>query len=208
MLIAGIDTTSTTIEWAFAKLVKNPKIMKKIQDELDHVVGHDRMVDEDDIPQLKYLQAVVKETFRFHATIPLITRECMTNCKVGGYDILAKTPIIVNLWAIHRHSSTYDDPWDFNLERFVGNGVDVKGVDFELLPFGSGRRACPGMPLGLMQVQYELARLLHSFTWKLPIGENPQNMDMGEVFGVTLPKVVPLELIPIARLPLHMYGPL
>jgi len=208
MLIAGTDTTSTTIEWALAELVKNPNIMKKTQDELDHVVGHDRIVDEDDIPQLKYLQAVVKETFRLHATIPLITRECMTNCKVGGYDILAKTPIIVNIWAIHRHSSAYDDPWDFNPERFVGSGVDVKGVDFELLPFGSGRRGCLGMPLGLMQVQYQLARLLHSFTWKLPIGENPQNMDMGEVFGVTLPKVIPLEVIPIARLPLHMYGPL
>jgi len=84
----------------------------------------------------------------------------------------------------------------------------VKGVDFELLPFGSGRKGCLGMHLGLMQVQYELARLLHSFTWKLPIGENPQNMDMGEVFGVTLPKVIPLQEIITMQLPLHMYAPL
>jgi cytochrome P450 len=208
MLIAGTDTTNTTIEWALAELVKNPNIMKKTQDELDHVVGHDHIVDEDDIPQLKYLQAIMKEIFCLHVTIPLITRECMTNYKVGGYDILAQTPIIVNIWAIHRHSYAYDNPWDFNLERFIGSGVDVKGVDFELLPFGSGQRACLGMPLGLMQVQYELVRLFHNFTWKLPTRENPQNIDMGEVFGVTLPKVIPLELIPIARLPIRMYGPL
>jgi cytochrome P450 len=88
-------------------------------------------------------------------------------------------------------------------------GISIlKGVDFELLPIGSGRRPCLNMPLGLMQVQYELARFFHNFTWKLPTRENPQNIDMGEVFGVTLPKVIPLELIPIARLPIRMYGPL
>jgi cytochrome P450 len=117
MLIAGTDTTNTTIEWALTELVKNPNIMKKTQDELDHVVGHDCIVDEDEIPQLNYLQAIMKEIFHLHVTIPLITCECMTNCKVVGYDILAQTPIIVNIWAIHRHSSTYDDPWDFNPER-------------------------------------------------------------------------------------------
>jgi cytochrome P450 len=167
MLLGGVESSNAAIEWAFVELLKKPKLMKKLQDELDHVVGHERVVDEDDILQLEYLQAA---------------------------------------WAIHRHPSAYDNPWDFNPERFVGSEVDLKGTNFELLPFGCGRRMCAGLPLGLITVQMGLARLLHSFTWKLPLGENPQDIDMGEVFGVTTPKAIPLQAIGIARLPLHIYA--
>lgn len=112
MLLVLTDTSSTTIEWALAELVKNPKIVKKAQDEFDHVVGHEHIVVEEDIPQV-----VVKETFHLHVIVPFLNQECTTNCKVGGYDILARTPIIVNIWAIHRHAFAYDKPWDFNPER-------------------------------------------------------------------------------------------
>ncbi|CAK9882913.1 unnamed protein product [Sphagnum jensenii] len=206
-LAAGTDTSAITTEWALAELLKHPKFMKKIQDELDDVVGHDRVVNESDLPQLKYLQAVVKETFRLHPPTPLLLpRESIKACEINGYHIPPKTRTLVNIWAIHRDSSMYENPFDFNPERFVGTTVDLKGNDFQLLPFGSGRRMCPGLSIGLTIVQMELARLLHSFTWRLPNGENIQDIDMGEVFGLTTPKAIPLDVIATSRLPSHFYA--
>ncbi len=107
-MIAGVEASQIIIEWALVELLKHPKIMEKLQSELDHVVGHERVIDEDDIPQLKYLQAVVKETFRLHPPVPLLLpHESMQDCEVGGYHIPAKTRIIINAWAIHRHPSAY-----------------------------------------------------------------------------------------------------
>ncbi|KAH9560237.1 hypothetical protein CY35_06G096500 [Sphagnum magellanicum] len=206
ILEASTDTSITTIEWALAELLKHPKFMKKAQDELDDVIGQDCGVDESDILQLKYLQAVVKETFRLHPPVTLmIPHQNMEACEIGGYHILPKTQIFVNTWAIHQHSSAYENPLEFNPDRFLQTNVDLKGKHFELLPFGSGRRICPGMLLGLLTVQMHLAKLLHSFTWKLPKGENPQDMDMGERFGLTTRKSIPLQAIAIARLPQHLY---
>jgi cytochrome P450 len=203
---ASTDTSMTAIEWALAELLKHPKFMKKVQDELDDVIGKDRVIDESDIPQLKYFQAFVKETFRLHPPATLmIPHQNLEACKIGGYHILPNTQIFVNVWAIHRHSSAYENPLEFNPDRFLQTNVDLKGKHFELLPFGSGRRICPGILLGLLTVQMHLARLLHSFTWKLPKGENPQDMDMGERFGLTTRKSIPLQAIAIARLPQHLY---
>lgn len=181
--------------------------MKKIQDELDDVVGHDRVVNESDLPQLKYLQAVVKETFHLHPHVPLLLphEKNIKACEINGYHVPPKTCTLVNVWVIHRDSSMYENPFDFNPERFVGTTVDLKGNDFQLLPFGFGRRMCPGLSLGLTIMQMELARLLHSFTWSLPNGENIQDIDMGEVFGLTTPKVIPLDVIATSRLPSHFY---
>ncbi|CAM6019275.1 unnamed protein product [Sphagnum balticum] len=206
ILEGSTETSITAIEWALAELLKHPKFMKKAQDELDDVIGQDRIVDESDILQLKYLQAIVKETLRLHPPAPLmVPHQNMEACEIGGYHILPKTQIFVNIWAIHRHSSAYENPLEFNPDRFLQTNVDLKGKHFELLPFGSGRRICPGMLLGLLIVQMQLARLLHSFTWKLPKGENPQDMDMGEVYGTTTRKAIPLRAIAIARLPQHLY---
>jgi len=158
MLLGGVETSNTIIEWVLAELLKNPEIMKKLQYELDHMVGHEHVVDENDIPKLKYLQAVVKENFHLHPPLPLlIPHENMQDCEVGGYHILAKTCININAWAIHRHPFGSENPWDFNPERFVRSGIDVKGTNFQLLPFGCGRKMCVGLPLGLMIVQLALA---------------------------------------------------
>ncbi|CAM6045747.1 unnamed protein product [Sphagnum compactum] len=206
MICAGTDTSATTVEWALVELLRHPEAMKKAQAELDDVIGSERVVDEGDIPELKYLQAVVKETFRLHPAAPLLLAfESIGDCSVGGYFIPAKTRIFVNAWAVHRHPSAYQKPLEFNPSRFVGSQIDVKGLDFQLLPFGSGRRMCPGLPLGLILVQLELARLLHSFTWKLPAGQDPQDMDMDEILGLTAPKAIPLHVVATARLPLHLY---
>jgi cytochrome P450 len=203
---AGTNTTASTIEWALTELSRHPQFAKKAREELDDVVGLERVVDESDIPQLKYLQAIVKETFRLHPPNPLLLpHENIEGCEVGDYHIPPKTRLYVNVWAIHRDPSIYENPLEFNLERFVGSNVDLKGKDFQLLPFGSGRRVCPGIPFGLINVQMELARLLHSFAFNLPKGENLQDMDMSEVFSITTPKAVSLHVVATARLPLHLY---
>jgi len=195
------------VEWALVELIRHPNVLKKVQDELDDVVGQERVVDENDIPRLKYLQAVLKETFRLHPPTPLLMpHESREACEIGGYHIPAKTPIFVNVWAVHRHPSAYENPFDFNPERFVENLIDVKGMDFQLLPFGSGRRMCPGLNYGLLMVQIELAKLLHCFMWTLPKGQNPQDIDMGEIFGVSIPKKIPLQVVANVRLPLHLYA--
>jgi cytochrome P450 len=138
-LIAGVETSHIIIEWVFVELLKHPKIMEKLQYELNHVVGGECVIDEDDIPQLKYLQAVVKEIFHLHPPLPLLLpHESMQDCEMGGYHILAKTCIIINGWAIHQHPSAYKSFWDFNLEMFVESGIDVKVKKFQLLPFGCG----------------------------------------------------------------------
>ncbi len=203
---AGTDTTACTIEWALAELLRHPQFAKKAREELDDVVGLERVVNESDIPRLKYLQAIVKETFRLHPPITLLLpRENIEGCEVGGYHIPPKTRLYVNVWAIHRDPSIYENPLEFNPERFVGSNVDLKGKDFQLLPFGSGRRVCPGYPFGLTNVQMELARFLHSFTLSLPKGENLQDMDMSEVFSIITLKAISLHVVATPRLPLHLY---
>jgi cytochrome P450 len=203
---AGTGTIASTTEWALAELLRHPQFAKKARKELDDVVGLERVVNESDIPQLKYLQAIVKETFRLHPPVPLLLpRENIKGCEVGGYHIPPKTRLYVNVWAIHRDPSIYDNPLKFNPERFVGSNFDLKGKDFQLLPFGSGRRVCPGFPFGLTTVQMELARFLHSFTLSLPKGENLQDMDMSEVSSITASKAISLHVVASARLPLHLY---
>jgi len=204
--MTGANTFTTTIEWAFVELLKHPEVMKKVQDELDNVVGHQRIVDEKDVPRLKYLQDIVKETFRLHPPVPtLIPHENLEFCEVGGYHVSAKSMILVNVWAIHRDPCAYENPVDFNPKRFVGSVIDVKGNDFQLLPFGSGRRICPTLSLGLITMQTYLARLLHSFMWKLPKEGNAEELDMGEKSLFIALKAIPLQAIPNARLPFHLY---
>ncbi|KAJ7546666.1 hypothetical protein O6H91_08G049700 [Diphasiastrum complanatum] len=203
MLASATDTSAVTIEWALSEILLNPLVQQKAQQELDHVVGHERKVEEADIPQLKYLQSIVKETFRLHPAGPfLVPHESTQAVQVAGYDIPAKTLLLVNAWAIGRDPSTWERALDFYPERFLHSNIDVRGQDFELIPFGSGRRGCPGLSLGLASVQLGLAVLLQSYEWSLP---SSQKLDMSEMFGLTLPKAVPLHAIATPRLPHHLY---
>jgi cytochrome P450 len=150
----------------------------------------------------------VKEAFCLHPLAPiLLPHENRKSCEIGDYHIFAKTCIFVNVFAIQRHPSTFENPLDFNPKRFVGSEIDVRGTYFQLLPFGSGKQMCPRLNYGLLFMQIKLARLLHSFTWTLPRRENSQDIDMGEVFDVTTPKEIPLQVVARARLPLHLYVP-
>jgi len=191
-----------------SELLRNPSMMKRAQEELESVVGLDCLVEESMLPHLQYLQSVVKETLRLYPPAPLLLpHESMEHSTVGGYQIPQKTRVIVNAWAIGRDPLVWEEANVFKPERFLGSRIDVKGQDFGLIPFGSGRRGCPGISLALCMIQLGLAQLLHCFDWYLPEGITPQNLDMSEAFGITMPRAVHLHAIAIPRLPLHMYHP-
>jgi cytochrome P450 len=161
MLVGSMDTSTMIIEWVMSELMKHPRVMKKVQKELDDVVGLERMVEESDLDGLDYLDMVLKETFRLHPIPLLLPHEAMEDCVVNGFHIPKKCRIIVNIWAIGRDPSVWSDAAKFFPERFVGSKIDVRGHDFQLIPFGSGRRGCPGMQSGLTVVRLVVAQIVH-----------------------------------------------
>nr|AJD87465.1 cytochrome P450 CYP76AD9 [Opuntia ficus-indica] len=198
---AGTDTTASTLEWAMAELVKNPEIMIKAQDEINAALGKDcSVIHESDIVKLPYLQAIVKETLRLHPpTVFLLPRKADLDVELYGYVVPKNAQILVNLWAIGRDPKVWSNPEVFSPERFLDSTIDVKGRDFELLPFGAGRRICPGLTLASRMLNLMLATLVHNFNWKLEDGMIPKDLDMTEKFGITLQKVNPLQVIPIQK---------
>uniref|UniRef100_A0A6M2F8R3 Cytochrome P450 n=1 Tax=Populus davidiana TaxID=266767 RepID=A0A6M2F8R3_9ROSI len=201
MLVGSMDTSSTAIEWTLSELIKHPRVMKKVQKELEEKIGMDRMVEESDLEGLEYLHMVVKEAFRLHPVAPLlIPHESVEDCTVDGFLIPQKTRVLVNVWAIGRDQSAWTDANKFIPERFAGSNIDVRGRDFQLLPFGSGRRGCPGMHLGLTMVRQIVAQLVHCFDWELPNNMLPEELDMTEAFGLATPRANHLSATPTYRL--------
>ncbi|XP_020238203.1 cytochrome P450 93A3 [Cajanus cajan] len=202
MFGAGTETSATTIEWGLAELINHPNIMLKARQEIDSVVGNTRLVEESDIPNLPYVQSIVKETMRLHPTGPLIGRQTTENCNINGYDIPARASVFVNIWAIGRDPNHWESPLEFKPERFLDeegqSPLDLKGQNFELLSFGAGRRSCPGASLALQIIPTTLAGMIQCFEWK--VGEDGNGMvDMEEGPGMALPRAHPLLCVPEAR---------
>ncbi|KAJ9549984.1 hypothetical protein OSB04_022527 [Centaurea solstitialis] len=201
-ILGATDTTSTMVEWIMAELLRNPKIMKDVQDELEDVVGLSNIVEESHIPKLRYLDAVIKETFRLHPPLPLLITRCPNqSCKVGGYTVPKGSNVYLNVWAIHRNPEYWENPLEFTPERFINpdgtTKFDFNGYNLKYFPFGSGRRKCPGIRLGEKMLVYVLASLLHSFDWSLPDGKE---LELSDKFGIVLKKRKPLIAIPSQRL--------
>ncbi|XVF49776.1 hypothetical protein PTKIN_Ptkin04bG0042000 [Pterospermum kingtungense] len=184
MFVGGTETIATTMEWMMAELLKHPNIMKKVQEEVRNVVGNKTKIDVDDINKMEYLKCVIKETLRLHPAGPLLApRETSARVKLGGYDIPSNIAVLVNACAIQRDPNWWEKPEEFIPERFENSSVDFKGQDFHFIPFGIGRRGCPGMPFGVASVEYVVANLPYWFDWILPAGENLENLDMTELYG-------------------------
>lgn len=202
LFTAGTDTSSSIIEWSLAEMLKKPSIMKKAHEEMDQVIGRDRRLKESDIPKLPYFQAICKETYRKHPSTPLnLPRISSEPCQVNGYYIPENTRLNVNIWAIGRDPDVWNNPLEFMPERFLSGKnakIDPRGNDFELIPFGAGRRICAGTRMGIVLVHYILGTLVHSFDWKLPNGV--RELDMEESFGLALQKKVPLAALVTPRL--------
>ncbi|XP_051134134.1 flavonoid 3',5'-hydroxylase 2-like [Andrographis paniculata] len=209
LFTAGTDTSSSTIEWALAEMIKNPSILRRAHGEMDRVVGRSRRLVESDLPKLAYLRAICKETYRKHPSTPLnLPRIASQDCVVDGYYIPKNTRLSVNIWAIGRDPEVWENPLDYNPDRFLSGKnaeMDPRGHNFELIPFGAGRRICAGAQMGMVLVEYILATLVHAFDWELPEGVMEMNMD--ETFGLALQKAEPLAAKVTPRLPPHCYAP-
>ncbi|XP_057441028.1 cytochrome P450 71D10-like [Lotus japonicus] len=203
MFAGGGETISRTVLWGMSEMVKNPKVMEKAQDEVRRVFDSKGNMDEEGLHQLIYLKSVIKETLRLHPSLPLLVpRECTKRCQINGYEIPAKSRVIVNAWAIGRDPRYWDEAENFKPERFLNSQIDFRGTNFEYLPFGAGRRMCPGIAFALRGSELQLAQLLYHFDWKLPNGMKNEELDiteMTESFGLTARKLNDLYLIPVTR---------
>lgn len=200
------DTITIGLVWALSLLLNNSHALKRFQQELDLHVGKERQVDESDMTKLVYLNAVVKETLRLYPTVPLSApHESMEQCTVGGYHVPKGTRLMTNIWKIHHDPRVWPNPHEFQPERFLTShkDVDVRRQHFEFIPFGSGRRICPGIFLSLQVMQLALANLIHGFDLST-IANDP--VDMSESSGLTNLKATPLEVLLHPRLSSHLYG--
>ncbi|XP_049932913.1 cytochrome P450 CYP82D47-like [Nymphaea colorata] len=205
LVAAGTDTTSITLEWALSALLNSRQALEKAQEELDCNVGRERRVEESDIKNLPYLQAILKESMRLYPAAPLfLPHQSIEPIQLGGYHIPADTTLFVNAWKIFRDPMLWTDPEEFRPERFLTSHKEVAfgGQNFAFMPFGTGRRMCPGWTMALQVLHLTLARLLQSFEWWTPRDEP---VDMTEGSGVTMPRAAPLKVRVKPRLPPHLY---
>jgi len=185
MLLAGTDSSAVTLEWSMCNVLNHPEVLNKIRAELDTHVGQDRLVDESDLPKLTYLTNVINETLRLYTPAPLLLpHSAAEDCTIGGYKVPRDTILLVNAWALHRNPQYWDEATTFKPERF-----DKKGELEKLIPFGLGRRACPGELLALRAISMALALLIQCFDWKR-VSDEP--IDMAERDGFVLMKAIPL----------------
>ncbi|KAG0546737.1 hypothetical protein BDA96_01G019500 [Sorghum bicolor] len=203
--LAGIDTVAVTLLWAMSEMMRNPQVLRKAQDEVRAAAagvggnGNKPRVEHDDVARLTYLKMVVKETLRLHPPSTLMPRETIREVRVCGYDVPAKTRVFVNLWAIGRDPASWAAAEEFDPERFEGSDIDYTGAHFELLPFGAGRRICPGLAMGEANMIFALANLLYCFDWALPEGMASEDVSMEEAGVLTFKPKTPLLVVPTRR---------
>ncbi|KAM7529389.1 hypothetical protein LguiB_032799 [Lonicera macranthoides] len=201
IMAAGSVNPPIVIEWAMAELLKNPRVMEKAQAEVRQVLKKNTKIKEKYTQELIYLKAVVKETLPLHPPIPLIQRECSKICEINGYQIPMNTKILINAWAIGRDPKEWTDPNSFKPERFLDSSINFVGSNYEYIPFGAGRRMCPGGSFGLSIATLLLAHFLFHFDWKLPYGIKYEELDMSEVSGPSNKKLNDLFVIPVVYVP-------
>jgi len=189
MNTAGMETIVWSLEWVIAELVNHPEVQQKIREELDAVVAPGIPMTESDIVKLPYLQAVMKESLRLHITLPFVPRLNVPQTKLGGYDIPAGTKVLVNIWWLANNPELWDNPQDFIPERFLqdDNKIEFHGNDFRFLPFGAGRRKCPGIHMAIANVALTVGRLVQNFELLPPPGQSKVDVsDKGGQFSLPI----------------------
>ncbi|XP_076913365.1 cytochrome P450 Tp4149-like [Bidens hawaiensis] len=186
---AGTETIKTSVEWTMSELIKNPKAMKKLQEEVTKVGQGKSMISEEDLERMSYLKLVIKESLRLHTPFPLLLpRESMQDVKLMGYDIAAGTQVIINAWAIGRDPASWEEPDEFRPERFLNTSFTHHGLQYEWIPFGAGRRSCPGIQFSVPVIELAIANIVYKFDMALPNGIRNEDLDMTEVIGSTVNK--------------------
>ncbi|WJX52017.1 hypothetical protein P8452_38167 [Trifolium repens] len=210
---AGTDSTAVATEWTLAELINNPSVLKKAREEIESVVGKDRLVDESDVQNLPYIRAIVKEAFRLHPPLPVVKRKCTQECEIDGYVIPEGALILFNVWQVGRDPKYWEKPLEFRPERFLENvnegeaaSVDLRGQHFQLLPFGSGRRMCPGANLATAGMATLLASIIQYFDLQVPgahgqiLKGDDAKVSLEERPGLTVPRAHNLICVPLARI--------
>ncbi|XP_015903025.3 cytochrome P450 84A1 [Ziziphus jujuba] len=200
LMFGGTETVGSAIEWTLSELLKSPEDLKKVQKELDDVVGLERRLEEGDLEKLIYLKCVIKETLRLHPPFPFLLHETSEDAEVAGYYVPKKCRIMINVWAMGRDANYWDDAEAFKPSRFLKDVRDLKGNHFEYIPFGSGRRSCPAMKVSLFALELAVGHLLHCFTWELPGGMEAGQLDMNAVFGLSASRATRLVAVPTKRI--------
>ncbi|XVF71421.1 hypothetical protein PTKIN_Ptkin12aG0035900 [Pterospermum kingtungense] len=196
IILAGTDTSAVTIEWAMSNLLNHPEVLSKAKAEIDVQIGQENLIDEHDVSKLHYLQSIILETLRLYPAAPLLVPHMpSSDCTIAGYDVPRGAIILVNAWAIHRDPKLWDDPMSFKPERFE-NDEKSNEYSHKLMPFGLGRRACPGANLAQRMVGLTLGSLIQCFEWERIDGKE---IDMSEGKGTTMPKAQPLQAMCKAR---------
>lgn len=200
---AGASSSAVAIEWALAELINHPEILERARGEIEKATSNNRLVEESDIRSLPYVQAVIKETLRLHPPIPMVARKSSRECVIRGYTIPEGCLLFVNTWHITRDPLVWENPIEFDPGRFLHpDALDIKGQSYELLPFGSGRRGCPGITLAMQELITTLAIMIQCFDWKAygRDGSEVEAVDMDEGSGLVAPRAHPLICKPVARL--------
>ncbi|KAL0431923.1 UNVERIFIED_CONTAM: 4-hydroxyphenylacetaldehyde oxime monooxygenase [Sesamum radiatum] len=202
--LGGVDTSAIVIIWAMSELIRNPQTMQKAQAEIRTKLGVKTTLEPDDLGKLTFLKMIVKETLRLHPPVPLLLpRETRRMCQIHAenntvYNISPQTRVLINAWAIGRDPNTWNKPNEFLPERFEGNEVDFRGQHFEFVPFGGGRRMCPGISNSIATIELTLANLLYWFDWEVAEGMKVEEIgSLEEEGGVTMHKRTKLTLVPI-----------
>ncbi|KFK29143.1 hypothetical protein AALP_AA7G094400 [Arabis alpina] len=203
LFIAGTDSVGQTTQWTMAEIINNPNILERLRDEIDSVVGTSRLIQETDLPNLPYLQAVVKEGLRFHPPAPVLARTFQEGCKIGGFYVPEKTTLIVNVYAVMRDPDSWEDPNEFKPERFLASSISEQDEErreqtLKYIPFGSGRRGCPGANLAYIFIETAVGMMVQCFDWKI----KGDKVNMEEVAGgMNLAMAHPLKCTPVPRAP-------
>ncbi|KAJ0587162.1 putative cytochrome P450 [Helianthus annuus] len=199
VLVAGTEATHLALQWTMSELIKNPRVMKKLQQEVAEIAQGRSMISEEDLEKMAYLKAVLKESLRLHPSAPLLVpHKSMQDVKLMGYDIAAGTQVIINAWAIGRDPASWEEPNEFRPERFLNNSINYQGLHFEWIPFGAGRRKCPGIQFSVSANELALANIIYKFDVSLPNGIKNEDLDMSEASGLSLQRKSPL-LVSVTR---------
>ncbi|KAI3454392.1 hypothetical protein Pfo_011055 [Paulownia fortunei] len=193
---AGTDTSATALVWVMTELIRHPPVMKKLQDEIREIMNGKQHITADDLQKMHYLKAVIKESFRCHPPLAIYFHAAREYVNLRGYDIQPETMVLIHTWAIGRDPACWQEPEKFMPERFLNSSVDFRGFDFQLIPFGAGRRICLGLEFAATSIDHTIANLVHKFDWALPDGAKGEDLDVTEKPGVTYGKKYPLVLLP------------
>ncbi|ESW05838.1 hypothetical protein PHAVU_011G213700 [Phaseolus vulgaris] len=200
LFIAGTETTAEAMQWAMAELLNHPEAFQKVRKEIELVTGNARLVDESDVANMPYLQAVVKETLRLYPSAPVTTRECGEHCNINGFDVPPKTAVAINLYAIMRDPDSWDHPNEFLPERFLQEDLsDGNRMKFNFVPFGGGRRGCPGTALAFILINTAVAAMVQCFDWKIGEDGKGEKVNMQSGSGLSLRMVHPLICVPVVH---------